>query len=76
MLEAFLKLAAGDRCEALAVAAPEDKALSSLSFDYARMIEDILLFDDAEPFEKLLDQCQALESRANKSAQQQRAPGY
>lgn len=74
MPEAFLKLAAGDRREVPAVAAPEDKALSSLSLDYARMLEDGLLFDDAEPFEKLPDQCKALEARANKSAQQHHAP--
>ena len=29
---------------------PDDKALESLSFDYARMVEDGLLFDEAEPF--------------------------
>jgi len=47
---------------------PDNKALSSLSLDYERMLEDGLLFDDAEPFEKLMNQCRALEARANKPA--------
>lgn len=45
---------------------PSDEALASLSLDYARMIDDGLLFDDAESLEKLLDQCRALEIRANR----------
>ena len=52
------------------------KPTTPKSLDYARMLEDGLLFDDAEPFEKLLDQCKALEARANKSAQQHHAPCY
>lgn len=42
---------------------PGEKALTSLSIDYARMLDDGLL-DEAEPFEKLLDQCRDLEVRA------------
>jgi len=45
---------------------PDGEALSNLLLDYERMLEDGLLFDDAEPFEKLLDQCRAIERRANK----------
>jgi hypothetical protein len=45
---------------------PNDKALASLSLDYARMLDDGLLLGDAEPFEALLDQCRDLEARANK----------
>lgn len=45
---------------------PGAKALASLSLDYARMIEDGLLLDDAEPFENLIDHCRVLEVRANK----------
>lgn len=45
-----------------------DKALASLALDYARMLGDGLLFDDAEPLAKLLDQCRALEAWANKPA--------
>ena len=44
------------------------KALTNLSLDYKRILEDGLLFDDAEPFEMLLNQCRALEARANKPA--------
>ena len=47
---------------------PDDKALSSLSSDYERMLDDGLLLDDADPFEKLINQCRALEARANKPA--------
>jgi hypothetical protein len=45
---------------------PNEKALTSLSLDYARMLEDGLLLDDAEPFQELLDQCRALEARVNR----------
>lgn len=45
---------------------PNDKALASLSLDYARMLDDGLLLGDAEPFEALLEQCRDLEARANK----------
>ncbi len=47
---------------------PRDKALSNFSLDYQRMIEDGLLFEDVEPFEMLMNQCRALEARANKPA--------
>jgi hypothetical protein len=45
---------------------PGDKALTSLSLDYARMLDDGLLPADVEPFETLLEQCRDLEARANK----------
>lgn len=45
---------------------PGGRALTSLSLDYARMLDDGLLLGDAEPFEKLLEQCRDLEARANK----------
>jgi hypothetical protein len=45
---------------------PGGKALTSLSLDYARMLDDGLLPADTEPFEALLKQCQDLEVRANK----------
>jgi len=47
---------------------PDRKTLSSLSLDYERMLEDGLLLDDAEPFEELIQQCRALETRANRPA--------
>ena len=45
---------------------PHDKALESLSLDYAQMVEDGLLLDDAEPFGELLDHCRELQERANR----------
>ena len=45
---------------------PGDKALYSLSFDYAKMLDDGLLQGDAEPFETLLEQFRDLETRANR----------
>lgn len=45
---------------------PSKTALASLSEDYARMLDDGLLADDAEPFEKLLEECRDLEARANR----------
>lgn len=47
---------------------PGDHALTSLSLDYARMLDDGLLLDEAEPFDQLLDQCRDIETRANKPA--------
>lgn len=44
---------------------PEGDALSALADDYARMVEDGWLFDEAEPFGVLMDACQAIEDRAN-----------
>lgn len=45
---------------------PGGTVLASLSLDYARMLDDGLLMGDAEPFEKLLEQCRDMEARANK----------
>jgi hypothetical protein len=45
---------------------PHDDALESLSLDYAQMVEDGLLLDDAEPFSELLDHCHELQERANR----------
>lgn len=44
---------------------PGNDALTSLSVDYARMLDDGLLLGEAEPFENLLEQCRDLETRAN-----------
>ncbi|MBN9662125.1 MAG: hypothetical protein J0H49_28270 [Acidobacteria bacterium] len=44
---------------------PGNNALTSLSVDYARMLDDGLLLGEAEPFENLLEQCRDLETRAN-----------
>lgn len=44
---------------------PAGDALLALADDYARMVEDGWLLDDAEPFDALMDACQAIEDRAN-----------
>lgn len=46
---------------------PGGDALTSLSIDYARMLDDGLLLGEVEPFERLLEQCRDLEARANKT---------
>jgi hypothetical protein len=45
---------------------PDQGAFASLLRDYERMLEDGLLFEDSEPFESLMNQCRALESRINR----------
>ena len=45
--------------------APAGEARKALAEDYQRMVEDGLLLDDAEPFDVLLDRCQALADRVN-----------
>ena len=44
---------------------PVGDALAALAADYARMVEDGWLLDDAEPFDALMDACRAIEDRAN-----------
>lgn len=46
---------------------PTGKALESLSADYAQMIDDGLLLDEAESFDNLLDACRGLQERVNQS---------
>ena len=46
---------------------PDDKALGSLSFDYAQMVEDGLLFEDAESFDELLELCRDVQERTNRT---------
>ena len=45
---------------------PTGDARLALAEDYARMVEDRWLLDDAEPFDALMDACQAIEDRANR----------
>ena len=45
---------------------PTGDALLALADDYARMVEDGWLLDDAEPFDALMDACQAIADRANR----------
>jgi hypothetical protein len=50
---------------------PEGDALKALENDYARMVEDGLLLEDAEPFEALMERCADIAARANREAERQ-----
>ena len=43
----------------------DDDALAKLAADYQQMVDDGLFFDDAEPFEALLDRCRTIQAKAN-----------
>ena len=47
---------------------PVGDGAKALEDDYARMVEDGLLFDDEEPFEALMAQCADIAARANRAA--------
>ena len=44
---------------------PGNGALAKLAADYQHMVDDGLFLDDVEPFAALLDQCHALQDKAN-----------
>ena len=44
---------------------PDGNAAMALEEDYRRMVDDGMLFDDAEPFGVMLEHCAHLEDRAN-----------
>ena len=44
---------------------PTGTALSELADDYARMLADRMLLGEDEPFDALMEQCAAIEARAN-----------
>ncbi len=44
---------------------PSDEALEALTKDYKGMVNDGLLLDEATPFEKLMENCKAIQDRAN-----------
>ncbi len=44
---------------------PEDGALAKLAVDYQHMVDDGLFLDDAEPFDALLERCNAIQQKAN-----------
>ncbi|AQS62881.1 hypothetical protein AGRHK599_LOCUS2882 [Rhizobium rhizogenes] len=46
---------------------PIGDGAKALGDDYARMIEDGLLFDDAEPFDSLIERCAQIAERANQA---------
>ena len=45
---------------------PVGDSLAVLADDYARMVEDRLLYEEAEPFDVLMDTCQAIAKKANR----------
>ena len=47
---------------------PHYHAIARTTEDYQRMVEDGLLLDDAEPFDVLLQRCQALALKVNAAA--------
>ena len=49
---------------------PVGDGAKALEDDYARMVEDGLLFDDAEPFEALMARCADIAERANRVREQ------
>jgi hypothetical protein len=44
---------------------PREVALTALAEDYEGMVNDGLLMDEAAPFEKLIEDCKAIQDRAN-----------
>ena len=46
---------------------PVGEALRALEKDYARMVEDGLLLEDAEPFEALMERCADIAARSNRT---------
>lgn len=44
---------------------PAGAAHTVLAEDYARMLADGMLLEDAEPFDALMERCAAIEARAN-----------
>ena len=51
---------------------PAGAALAVLADDYARMLADGMLLDDAEPFDTLMERCAAIEARANAAGSRSR----
>ena len=47
---------------------PAGDSLAALADDYARMVEDRLLIEEAEPFDVLMESCRAIEKEANRLA--------
>lgn len=47
---------------------PAGDGAKALADDYARMVNDGLLLDEAEPFETLMERCADITARANSAA--------
>jgi|HubBroStandDraft_1064217.scaffolds.fasta_scaffold33775_2 hypothetical protein len=67
------KDAAGNRIDYMAaihgalVLVPEGEAQNALRADYQRMIDDSLLFEEAEPFEHLMEECRGIQEQVNRN---------
>jgi len=48
---------------------PDHDVRDALAKDYRHIIDDGLLFDEAEPFHKLMERCEDLQDRANNGAE-------
>ena len=48
---------------------PAGEGAKALAEDYARMVDDGLLLDEAEPFETLMERCSDITARANSAAE-------
>ncbi len=51
---------------------PTGAALAVRTDDYARMLADGMLLDDAEPFDALMERCAAIEACANAAGSRSR----
>ena len=49
------------------VLAPVGQAKDALRNDYQRMVDDGLLFDEAESFERLIETCREIQERINRN---------
>jgi hypothetical protein len=47
---------------------PDGQALARLAEDYAAMVRDGLLLDDADSFDAIMERCQAIQDKANNAA--------
>jgi hypothetical protein len=51
---------------------PSGAGRAELEQDYARMLEDGLLLDEAETFDELLSRCAKIQDKANASGREKR----
>jgi hypothetical protein len=51
---------------------PVGEVANALAQDYAHMVEDGLLFDDAEPFNTLMARCADIAAQANRTSEYSR----
>jgi hypothetical protein len=54
---------------------PAGDAAAALADDDARMVDDGLLLEEAEPFKALMERCAAMAARANSAAEEEKWGG-